>query len=140
MVAWADMEQAISVAPAQKRRAGSRGLLLEYDREHGEGIRGRLRQEPLRPLDQRIADCLGFDSERRLRLLTLKRPFREAACLVRWKAVASGRRGEQSRELIAAVFDRYVHTCIYAPGISPGCCTQCYSCRCYCRSRTAVIA
>jgi hypothetical protein len=90
----------------------------------GEWIRGRLRQEPLSPLDQRMADCLGFTSERRLCLLTLKRPFREAACSVRWKAVASGRWGEQSRELIAAASDRYVRTCIYAPGISPRRSTQ----------------
>jgi hypothetical protein len=50
--------------------------------------RGRLRQEPLCLLNQCTADCIGFTSERWLRLLTLKRPFREAACSVRRRAVA----------------------------------------------------
>jgi hypothetical protein len=107
-------------------------------RERSKGIRGRLHQEPLSPLDQRIAHCLGFASERRLRLLTLKRPFREAACSVRRKAVAFVAGGQQAGRVPSALPRRPKFLCsrakalmppgiipnFDAPGISPWCSSQ----------------
>lgn len=60
-----------------ERCAGCGGLLGEHNGQHGEWIGRRLRQKPLCSLGQRVANCIAFTSERRLRLLTLKRPFGE---------------------------------------------------------------
>jgi hypothetical protein len=81
-----------------------------------------LRHEPLRTLEQHIAYCLAITSERRLRFLTLKRPFREAACSVCRKAV--GFRGRmrtarvESRRTAAASNSRMHTACVLMPGAS----------------------
>jgi hypothetical protein len=132
------MERVIHVAPAQEHGAGRRCLVRQHSGQLGDETYRCLRHEPLRTLDQRIAGCLAFTSQRGLRHLPLK------GLLERLHVRSAGRLslsrrvdiGWQSRERVAArrpkflcsramaFMPRGIIPNLDAPGISPPCSTQ----------------